>query len=469
MQHLPRRDHQQFETFTGRDSGKSLLKAMQVWAEASHLPSPAFRKLVVGRGLTIEGAASLQAMARTLADPRDPAALVQAGPQLAAALLTAGRGNVAYGLSYAQGIALYADAQGFVPDDPTRSPPTAAPIVDGALGPATVLGGAAPLALPEMPVIVSGAALLRFLAVAGTGAAALTFLFWPSHLADGTVDGQGNKPGPGPSPADPPPVRLHPPGPVPPSPIAKPGGGGFTHIPTHRVEGNPPAPATTLPHTMPGAAADTLRIPTVTPMARPKVTPEEQQKREEVIRSKGLPTRGPNQYVPLIPWTSSQPLPRGKHQGYLDIDGSEWVMPKGRRVGAERHWDVQVKTVEHKTLQKRKRFTMESDMGDKDDYDEKLERQLNMMRAATQADLEAQAHETKSCKIGDLLEVTARLDLSGSWDDPTPSTILPQGQIYRAQDLKGRGWDLVLVSGEGPPELRIMNGQVPQFFKVLPP
>ena len=112
---------------------------------------------------------------------------------------------------------------------------------------------------------------------------------------------------------------------------------------------------------------------------------------------------------------------------------------------------------------------MESDIGDKDDYDEKLERQLNMMRAATQADLEAQAHETKSCKIGDLLEVTARLDLSGSWDDPTPSTILPQGQIYRAQDLKGRGWDLVLVSGEGPPELRIMNGQVPQFFKVLPP
>ena len=109
---------------------------------------------------------------------------------------------------------------------------------------------------------------------------------------------------------------------------------------------------------------------------------------------------------------------------------------------------------------------MESDM-DRDDDDE-LERQLEVMRAATQADLEAQAREIKACKIGDLLEITARLDLGGSWDDPTPSILLPQGQVYRAEDLKGRGWDLVLVSGEGPPELRIMNGEIPQFFRVLP-
>ena len=122
---------------------------------------PAFRKLVVGPGLTAEGAASLQAMARTLADPSDPAALAEAGPQLASALMTAGRGNATYGLSYAQGMALYADAKGLVPDNPARRQPAIAPIVGAAAGTATVLGSAAPLALPEIPVIVSGATLAQ--------------------------------------------------------------------------------------------------------------------------------------------------------------------------------------------------------------------------------------------------------------------------------------------------------------------
>ena len=352
VQHLPRYDRHQFEKFTGRDNGRSLLHAMQVWADASHLAPAAFHKLVVGRGLTAQGAASLQAMARTLADPNDPTALAQAGPQLASALMTAGRGNVAYGLSYAQDKALYANANGLVPDDPAPRQPAVAPIVGGTVG-AAALGSAAPLALPEIPVIVSGATLLRLLAIAGAGAGTLTFLFWPSHLADGTMGGQR---GPGPGPIGPIPVRPQIPGLDPPPPITKPGEGGFTHIPTLRVDGNPPAHPTTLPHVKPGRSADTPKVPMVTPMARPKVTPEEQQKRDEVIRSKGLPTSGPNRYIPPRPWTSSQPLPRGENQGYADIEGSEWVMPKGKRVGAERHWDVQLRDGKHKNVTKEGRI-----------------------------------------------------------------------------------------------------------------
>ena len=104
-----------------------------------------------------------------------------------------------------------------------------------------------------------------------------------------------------------------------------------------------------------------------------------------------------------------------------------------------------------------------------DDDDKYYEIVSARRKAAEIEDDEALKHEVWSCKIGDLLEVAARLDLTAGWDDPTPVILLPQGQVYRAEDLKGRGWDLVLVSGEGPPELRIMNGEIPQFFKVLPP
>lgn len=48
-------------------------------ADASHLFPAAFCKVVVGPGLTTEGAASLQAMTRTLADLSNPAAVADAG------------------------------------------------------------------------------------------------------------------------------------------------------------------------------------------------------------------------------------------------------------------------------------------------------------------------------------------------------------------------------------------------------
>ena len=72
----------------------------------------------------------------------------------------------------------------------------------------------------------------------------------------------------------------------------------------------------------------------------------------------------------------------------------------------------------------------------------------------------------RACDVGDLLEITAEFVVH-DWDG-NPTQVTASGQIYRAQDLKGRGWDLVLVSGDGPEELRFMNGDVPRFFKVLP-
>ena len=73
----------------------------------------------------------------------------------------------------------------------------------------------------------------------------------------------------------------------------------------------------------------------------------------------------------------------------------------------------------------------------------------------------------RACNVGDLLEVIAPLASSGSWEDPTPMITKPSGQIYRAIRLVSRGWDLELVSGNGPQEIRIMNGYVLDYFKVL--
>lgn len=74
----------------------------------------------------------------------------------------------------------------------------------------------------------------------------------------------------------------------------------------------------------------------------------------------------------------------------------------------------------------------------------------------------------RACNIGDLLEVIAPLDLLGTMEDPTPSVVQPSGQIYKASGLVDRGWDLTLVSGRGPEEIRVLNRYVKDYFKVLP-
>ena len=100
----------------------------------------------------------------------------------------------------------------------------------------------------------------------------------------------------------------------------------------------PAAPAE--PQIEHGPTAEAEQTPYVLPMARPKVTPEEAERRRETIAGKGLPTGGSIPYVPPRHWTASQPLPRGPRGGYMDADGNEWVAPRGQMIG-ERHWDVQ--------------------------------------------------------------------------------------------------------------------------------
>lgn len=113
-----------------------------------------------------------------------------------------------------------------------------------------------------------------------------------------------------------------------------------------------PTPATPAePYVEHGPTADTEQGPHVSPMARPKVTPEEAERRRGVIAGKGLPTGGSIPYVPPRHWTSSQPLPRGRRGGYMDADGNEWVAPRGRLIG-ERHWDVQRPDGQHRNVTK---------------------------------------------------------------------------------------------------------------------
>lgn len=72
----------------------------------------------------------------------------------------------------------------------------------------------------------------------------------------------------------------------------------------------------------------------------------------------------------------------------------------------------------------------------------------------------------RACNAGDLLRLIAPLD-GQEWNGPI-QTVQPNGQIYQAVGLKGRGWDLELVSGSGPKEVRVMNWDLPSYFRILP-
>ena len=41
------------------------------------------------------------------------------------------------------------------------------------------------------------------------------------------------------------------------------------------------------------------------------------------------------------------------------------------------------------------------------------------------------------------------------------------GQLYRVDDRKGAGWDLVRISGDGPDEVRVLNGDVLDYFEIV--
>ena len=71
----------------------------------------------------------------------------------------------------------------------------------------------------------------------------------------------------------------------------------------------------------------------------------------------------------------------------------------------------------------------------------------------------------RACNVGDLLRSITAFE-AHEWDGPN-QTFHPGNQVYKAIALKGRGWDLLLVSGEGPDELRVMNGDMMKYFRVV--
>lgn len=150
--------------------------------------------------------------------------------------------------------------------------------------------------------------------------------------ARATLDGNG---GFTPAPPLPPLPGFVPPPPVVPNDTANPA--PPPAAPTSTAGPAPPP----LPgmNVLPGATIQPAG-PQVLAMARPKPDKAELKKRKAIIKAKGLPTGGSFPFVPPKSWTSSQPLPRGPNKGYLDIDGAEWIPPRGQLLGP-RHWDVQ--------------------------------------------------------------------------------------------------------------------------------
>ncbi|MCW1877827.1 polymorphic toxin type 17 domain-containing protein [Erwinia sp. INIA-01] len=55
-----------------------------------------------------------------------------------------------------------------------------------------------------------------------------------------------------------------------------------------------------------------------------------------------LPTEGKIRFVPDSNYSSTNPLPRGPNNGYLDKFGNEWVKGPSRTVGQAFEWDVQL-------------------------------------------------------------------------------------------------------------------------------
>ena len=68
-------------------------------------------------------------------------------------------------------------------------------------------------------------------------------------------------------------------------------------------------------------------------------------------------------------------------------------------------------------------------------------------------------------ELGDHLRLIASVDLTDG--DEEPIHLEPEGQVYRAYDRKGAGWDLDLVSGDGPQHIRVLNGDVFLHFEVV--
>jgi len=57
------------------------------------------------------------------------------------------------------------------------------------------------------------------------------------------------------------------------------------------------------------------------------------------------------------------------------------------------------------------------------------------------------------CKVGDILEIKEEI-VTTPWPGEI-SEVVEKGALYKAIGLVGFGWDLILVKGKGPTQLRI--------------
>ncbi len=72
-----------------------------------------------------------------------------------------------------------------------------------------------------------------------------------------------------------------------------------------------------------------------------------QDKINEVLNDKKLPTKGDVNFEPPKNWNPSEPLQKGNRGGYLDKYGREWTQGRSVTKGEHFEWDVQLKDKSH--------------------------------------------------------------------------------------------------------------------------
>lgn len=74
------------------------------------------------------------------------------------------------------------------------------------------------------------------------------------------------------------------------------------------------------------------------------------------------------------------------------------------------------------------------------------------------------------CKLGDIVKLIAEFESREHYMDQPPGPITfteAAGQLYRVEDRKGAGWDLIRISGDGPDNIRMLNGDFLDYFEIV--
>jgi len=67
----------------------------------------------------------------------------------------------------------------------------------------------------------------------------------------------------------------------------------------------------------------------------------------------------------------------------------------------------------------------------------------------------------KNCEIGDKLYIKGNINTSLL--NAEKQQKISEGSIYRVDGLIGNSWDLSIISGIGPFDLRIANSDIPKY------